>query len=253
VSQSSNDWDVINVAFALPTSFSDPTMQFVPDQQLYSGNQDFANDVALMHSRGKKVVISVGGATGSLELNTDQQRTSFTNSMISMISTFGFDGIDIDFEGGGIGNAARRDAGDDDFRNPTTPRVLNAIRALRDIRNAFPGRCFILGFAPETFFLQAGLQSYASGGQTTTLGCYIPIINALRDITSYVHTQDYNTGTMLGLDGNIYGSGNADFHVAMSEILLRGFNVGGDPLKAHGYFKNVDAEVIDQFDITRGP
>jgi len=31
------------------------------------------------------------------------------------------------------------------------------------------------------------------------------------------------------------------------------FNVGGDPLKAHGYFKNVDAEVIDQFDITRSP
>jgi chitinase len=229
VSQSSNDWDVINVAFALPVSFADPTMQFVPDQQLYSGNQDFINDVALMHSRGKKVVISVGGATGSLELNTDQQRISFTNSMINMISTFGFDGIDIDFEGGGIGNALRRDANDDDFRNPTTPRVLNAIRALRDIRNAFPGRCFILSFAPETFFLQAGFQSYASGGQTTTLGCYIPAIHALRDITSYVHTQDYNTGTMLGLDGNVYGSATADFHVAMSEILLQGFAVGRDP------------------------
>src|SRR6185503_21304629 len=31
------------------------------------------------------------------------------------------------------------------------------------------------------------------------------------------------------------------------------FNVGGDPLKAHGYFKNVDGAVIDEFDITRTP
>lgn len=31
------------------------------------------------------------------------------------------------------------------------------------------------------------------------------------------------------------------------------FNVGGDPLKAHGYFKNVDGQIIDEFDITRGP
>jgi chitinase len=229
IGQTSADFDVINVAFALPTSFADPTMQFVPESRLYASNQDFANDVAALHANGKKVVISVGGATGSLELATDQQRISFTNSMINMINTFGFDGIDIDFEGGGIGNALLRDANDDDFRNPTTPRIRNAIRALRDIRNAFPNRCFILSFAPETFFLQAGFDSYASLGQPTTRGCFIPVIHALRDITTYVHTQDYNTGTLFGLDNNIYGSATADFHVAMSEILLQGFPVGRDP------------------------
>jgi hypothetical protein len=31
------------------------------------------------------------------------------------------------------------------------------------------------------------------------------------------------------------------------------FNVGGDTTKAQGYFKNIDGDVIDQFDITRGP
>jgi chitinase len=226
LSQISPDFDVINVAFAVPRSFTDATIDFVPDPQLYAGNQDFANDVALLQSRGKKVVISVGGATGSFEINSDQQRINFTNSMINIIRTFGFDGLDVDFEGSTV-HTFRRDANDNDFQNPTSPRINNAIRALRDIRNAFQGRCFILSFAPETFFLQAGFQSYASA-QTTTLGCYIPAINALRDITTYVQTQDYNTGTMLGLDNGIYGSGNADFHIAMSEILLRGFPVGGD-------------------------
>jgi hypothetical protein len=31
------------------------------------------------------------------------------------------------------------------------------------------------------------------------------------------------------------------------------FNVGGDPTKAHGYFKTVDGDVVDQVDIVRSP
>ena len=31
------------------------------------------------------------------------------------------------------------------------------------------------------------------------------------------------------------------------------FNTGGDPLKAHAYFKNVDGNIVDEFDITRAP
>lgn len=31
------------------------------------------------------------------------------------------------------------------------------------------------------------------------------------------------------------------------------FNAGGDPKKAHGYFKSVDGRIIDEFDVTRSP
>jgi len=232
--QVSSNYNVVNIAFGLPNSFTDPTIRFDVPTQFYATNQDFANDVATLQAQGRKVVLSIGGAAGAaFELNTDAQRNTFVNSVFNLITTFGFDGIDVDYEGGGPGNPLLRDANDNDFRNPTTPRIRNAILALREIRNrfvnAFPNRCFILSFAPETFFYQAGFQFYASA-TPTTLGCFIPVIDALRDITSWVHTQDYNTGTMLALDGNVYGSGNADFQVAMTEMSLRGFQVGSrDP------------------------
>ncbi|MGH9763562.1 MAG: hypothetical protein ACREDR_41065 [Blastocatellia bacterium] len=53
-------------------------------------------------------------------------------------------------------------------------------------------------------------------------------IYGARDALSYIHVQDYNSGTMYGLDGAIYAEGTADFHVAMTEMLLRGFQVAGD-------------------------
>jgi len=41
--------------------------------------------------------------------------------------------------------------------------------------------------------------------------------------------QDYNTPPLQGLDGEIYQPGSVDYHAAMTELLLHGFNVGGDP------------------------
>ncbi len=41
--------------------------------------------------------------------------------------------------------------------------------------------------------------------------------------------QDYNTPPLEGLDGEIYLPGTVDYHAAMTELLLHGFNVGGNP------------------------
>ena len=46
---------------------------------------------------------------------------------------------------------------------------------------------------------------------------------------SFVDVQDYNTPPLQGLDGEIYQPGSVDYHAAMTELLLHGFNVGGDP------------------------
>src|SRR6185437_15980599 len=71
---------------------------------------------------------------------------------------------------------------------------------------------------------QAGMQAY--GGQ---FGCFLPVIYGTRDILSFVDAQDYNTPPLEGLDGNYYFPGNADYHVAMSEMLVHGFPIGGNP------------------------
>jgi chitinase len=105
------------------------------------------------------VLISVGGANGSLALAEEKAKDNFVASMTSIIQEYGFDGIDINLES-------------------------------------------------------------------------IPIIEGLREILTYLHVQHYNAEAMAALDGRIYSPGTADFHVAMAEMLLRGFPI-------HGNFRNL--------------
>lgn len=78
--------------------------------------------------------------------------------------------------------------------------------------------------APETAYVQGGAGNY-----TGHWGAYLPVIYDLRNELDYLHVQHYNTGPMLGLDGKAYSQGTPDFHVAMAEMLLVGFPVGGNP------------------------
>src|SRR5262249_24774737 len=206
----SPQFDVIDVALGLPVSGSTSTIGFTVDSP--ESEPQFIADVAALHSKGKAVLLSIGGASGVVQLNTSADVQNFVSSGASIVNRYGFDGIDIDFEGSSL----TLNAGDTDFRNPTTPAVVNLISALRQLKNMF-GAGFVISMAPETFFVQAGLRGY--GGQ---LGAYLPVIFGTRDVLSYVHVQDYNTGTRVALDGNTYGEGTADFHVAMTEMLLQG-------------------------------
>jgi chitinase len=212
----SRDFDVINVAFGEPVPGSFSTIQFVPDVRTTAAQVQA--DIAQLKSEGKKVLLSIGGANGHVELPTETDRQNFINSVTGIINQYGFNGIDVDFEGGSV----TLNAGDTDFRNPTTPKIINLISPLRTLANNF-GPNFILSMAPETFFVQVGFASY--GGSA---GAYLPVIHGVRDKLTYIHVQHYNTGSVLGLDGVAYSSGNADFHVAMADMLLQGFPVAGN-------------------------
>jgi len=76
---------------------------------------------------------------------------------------------------------------------------------------------------PEAAQAQSGLVVY--GGQ---FGSFLPVIYGTRDILSFVDAQDYNTPPLEGLDGNYYFPGQADYHMALSEMLVHGFPVAGD-------------------------
>jgi chitinase len=209
-------YDVIVVAFAEPESHGSARMRFAP----YNATiEEFRNDIQYLKGLGKKVLISVGGANAHIDLSTDAARQDFTSSMIQIIQTYEFDGMDIDLEGGSVA----LDPGDTDFRNPRTPRIRNLIQACRDIASAF-GPGFLLTMAPETAYVQGGLSQY--GG---IWGAYLPVIYGLRDLLAYLHIQHYNSGPMEALDGRIYSQGTVDFHVAMAEMLLVGFPIAHDP------------------------
>jgi chitinase len=82
----------------------------------------------------------------------------------------------------------------------------------------------MISLVPEGTQIPSGYPSY--GGQ---FGSYLPIAYALRDSLAFMDVQDYNTPPLQGLDGEIYQPGSVDYHAAVTELLLQGFAVGGDP------------------------
>ena len=47
----------------------------------------------------------------------------------------------------------------------------------------------------------------------------------MRNDLTVLHVQDYNSGPIMGLDNQFHNIGNADFHIAMTDMLAAGFPV----------------------------
>ncbi|MGW4913399.1 chitinase [Streptomyces sp. NPDC004270] len=225
-----DSWDVIDLAFGEPTSATSGDIRFnrcpVTECPNVESDADFKAAIKAKQAAGKKVLISIGGANGQVQLTTTAARDAFVSSVSNIIDTYGLDGLDIDFEG----HSLSLNASDTDFKNPTTPVVVNLISALKTLKAKY-GAKFVLSMAPETFFVQMGYQFYGTGkfgGQDPRCGAYLPVIYALRDDLTLLHVQDYNSGPIMGLDNQYHSMGGADFHIAMTDMLLTGFPVAGD-------------------------
>lgn len=223
-------WDVVNLAFGEPTSVTSGDIRFrlcpVTECPNAESEAEFKAAVKAKQAAGKKVLISIGGQNGQVQLASTAARDTFVSSVSKIIDEYGLDGLDIDFEGHSLSLAT----GDTDFRAPTTPVVVNLISAVKTLKARY-GPGFVLTMAPETFFVQLGYQYYGSGpwgGQDPRAGAYLPVIHALRDDLTLLHVQDYNSGPIMGLDNQYHSMGGADFHIAMTDMLLTGFPVAGN-------------------------
>ncbi|MFI5801352.1 chitinase [Streptomyces sp. NPDC051561] len=223
-------WDVINLAFGEPTSVTSGDIRFklcpAAECPNVESEAEFKAAVKAKQAQGKKVLISIGGQNGQVRLTTAAARDAFVASVSKVIDEYGLNGLDIDFEG----HSLSLDTPDTDFKNPTTPVVVNLISAVRTLKAKY-GSGFVLTMAPETFFVQLGYQFYGVGkwgGQDPRAGAYLPVIHALRDDLTLLHVQDYNSGPIMGLDNQYHSMGGADFHIAMTDMLLTGFPVAGD-------------------------
>ncbi|MFF3456656.1 chitinase [Streptomyces sp. NPDC002730] len=228
-----DSWDVINLAFGEPTSVTSGDIRFslcpATECPNVESAADFKAAVKAKQAAGKKVLISIGGQNGQVQLATTAARDTFVSSVSKIIDEYGLDGLDIDFEG----HSLSLNTGDTDFRSPTSPVIVNLISAVKTLKAKY-GSKFVLTMAPETFFVQLGYQYYGSGpwgGQDPRAGAYLPVIHALRDDLTLLHVQDYNSGSIMGLDNQYHSMGGADFHIAMTDMLLTGFPVAGDTTK----------------------
>ena len=219
----SDNWDVINLSFGEPTSVTSGDIQFKP---FNATEEEFKSDVKYLQSKGKKVLLSIGGQNGQVQLKDATARDKFVSSVSNIIDTYGLDGLDIDFEG----HSLYLDPGDKDFKNPTTPVIVNLISALKELKAKY-GDNFMLTMAPETFFVQLGYTYY--GGLNSYVdsraGSYLPVIYALRDSLDWLQVQYYNSGAINDLNDKSQTMGSAEFYVSLADMLLTGFNVNKDP------------------------
>lgn len=209
-------YNVVNISFAVPQAGTDYRMEFSPDQV---SPATLITQIQNLQAQGQIVNISIGGAGPLISLDNISERDTFISTMNSIINTYGFDGIDIDLEGNSVSVLSGT------ISNPGDSKIINLIYAIKQIMSDYYSlhqKRLFLSMAPETAFVQGGMSAYGS-----IWGAYLPIIDALRDSIEILHVQLYNSGSMYGIDGNVYTQGTADFIVAMTEAAIRGFITSG--------------------------
>jgi len=217
--QVDENWDVINVSFLLTGSSGTTRPTFSPDTSLYSSDAAFISDIEYCRSRGQKVLISLGGAQGGdVKLSSTSDRDTCLASLVDCFDTYGFDGIDIDLE-----NSCLSVTSTDTLANPTTPMQIHMEYILRQLAARY-GDDFMITMAPEHPYVQGGALSW--GGY---YGGYLPLIDNVRDILTFIHPQYYNN-PIQGYDGSWGGTDfgfagyNAESLVGLSEMLINGFD-----------------------------
>ncbi|MCF6434911.1 Ig-like domain-containing protein [Pseudoalteromonas sp. MMG022] len=213
LNQMSDAWDIIDIAFADNDRNSNGTVHFnLFEKDIHSNCPpidpvQFKQDMRNLQAQGKVFVLSLGGAEGTITLNTDSDEANFVASLTDIINEWGFDGLDIDLESGSnLVHGSQIQA-----RLP---------RALKQIEQNIGGD-MVLTMAPEHPYVHGGMIAY-----TGIWGAYIPLINELRDTLDLLHVQLYNNG---GLP-NPYEPGSApegsiNMMVAHAKMLIEGFEL----------------------------
>ncbi|HLX50982.1 MAG TPA: glycosyl hydrolase family 18 protein [Streptosporangiaceae bacterium] len=185
-------YNLIAVAFGSATgtpgqvAFSlDPTLS--SDLGGYT-QQQFINDIHTLNARGQKVILSVGGANGTISVNDSASASEFASSVNSLIQQYGFNGVDIDLENG------------------VNPAFM--AQALNQLSSDDPG--LLITLAPQTVDMQS------------TQGDYFQLALDIKSILTMVNVQFYNSGTMNGCDGNVYAEATENFLTALTCIELQG-------------------------------
>ncbi|GGK75817.1 hypothetical protein Ppa06_32320 [Planomonospora parontospora subsp. parontospora] len=185
-------YDLVAVSFGEATS-TPGEVTFAVDPGLSASLGGYTDaqlkaDVKTLQSRGQKVILSVGGEKGRVQVASASAATRFADTVHAIMQSYGFDGVDIDLENG-----------------------LNATymgQALRSLR-AKTGPDLIITMAPQTIDMQS------TGAE------YFKLALNIKDILTVVHTQYYNSGAMLGCDQMAaYSQGTVNFLTALACIQL---------------------------------
>ncbi|MFF0506522.1 chitinase [Streptomyces fimicarius] len=180
-------FDIIAVAFADSTATAGEIEFNLAPEVGYASEDDFKADIAAKQAAGKSVIISVGGELGNVTVNDSASAQKFADSTYALMQEYGFDGVDIDLEHG-----------------VNAQYMGEALKSLSEKA----GDGLVLTMAPQTIDMQnTGTE-------------YFKLALDVKDILTVVNMQYYNSGSMLGCDGNVYAQGTVDFLTGLACIQL---------------------------------
>jgi chitinase len=225
------NYNVIQLAFALPKSGSTCDM-FYTLPAGYSSISQMITDIDALHAQGKKVLLSIGGATAYIMLNNSAERDIFINSINNILASFQYkiDGIDLDLEKHMNTGQNSMAFGSWTMSSPAVGQtnMVNAVKAIMTNYQTQTGKKMLLTAAPEAVYLLGGLSSWQVANANG--GAFLPILEGLRNEMDLLHMQLYNAGGASGgivaWNGSIYyDNGGIDFALALNESIIKGFTM----------------------------
>ncbi|MFC5722877.1 chitinase [Streptomyces gamaensis] len=166
---------------------------------------------------GLTVLMSIGGAAAGIDLSSSAVADRFVETLVPILKTYNFDGIDIDLETGLTGS------GDITALSPSQANLERIIDGVLD--RMPPG--FGLTMAPETAYVTGGSVTYGS-----IWGAYLPIVKKYADNGRlwWLNMQYYN-GSMYGCSGDSYAAGTVEGFTAQTDCLDKGLVVQGTTIR----------------------
>ncbi|MEE1927840.1 chitinase [Streptomyces sp. TRM 70351] len=162
---------------------------------------------------GQTILMSIGGATAGIDLSSRAVADRFVETIVPILKTYNFDGIDIDIETGLVGSG--------DIRR-LSPSQANLIHIIDGVLARMPSD-FGLTMAPETAYVTGGSVVYGS-----IWGAYLPVIKKYADNGRlwWLNMQYYN-GSMYGCSGDSYPAGTVRGFTAQTDCLNDGLVIQG--------------------------
>ena len=219
------NYNVINLAFALPTTNGCTCSMYYTRPPAYATDAAFMAAIDVLHSSGKKVLLSIGGATGPVYLANATDRATFETTTLAILAQYSYkiDGLDLDLETTSMSNIP----GTWTMGAPAAAQT-NMVTAIKNIMvsyQAATGKKMLLTAAPEVYYLNGALSSYQVGNSG---GKFLPILEGLRNEMDLLYMQLYNTpGGVNDWNGVTRYEGTGDFVTSMNETIVRGFTLLG--------------------------
>ncbi|MFE6132402.1 chitinase [Streptomyces sp. NPDC056437] len=207
-------YNVLNAAF--PVIRSDGTV-------LWEDGMDSTVKVATpaemcrAKASGQTILLSIGGATAGIDLSSRAVADRFIQTVVPILQTYNFDGIDIDIETGLVGSGNI---------NQLSASQANLVHIIDGVLARMPAN-FGLTMAPETAYVTGGSVAYGS-----IWGAYLPIVKKYADNGRlwWLNMQYYN-GSMYGCSGDSYSAGTVQGFTAQTNCLNKGLVVQGTTIR----------------------